>query len=243
VAFFAYPGKPGLLAPEGCPIFPFVTVDEDLLPALKALAELLKVSEGPYKTREKSDFLPPRGALSPGSIGQSLSLLLPENAVVTDEGITASLGVYTMTEGALAHDWLAITGGSIGIGLPLALGVAVACPDRKVVALQADGSAMYTLQALWTMAREETDVTVILLNNGSYAILNLELSRVGAGKPSDKTLSMFDLGNPPIDWVALSRSLGVPAHRADTAEEFHRLFADAMAGKGPHLIDAVIPAG
>jgi acetolactate synthase-1/2/3 large subunit len=174
-------------------------------------------------------------------MGQSLCRLLPEGAIIADEAITCSQPIYTEMEGAAPHDWLAITGGSIGIGLPLALGASVACPDRKVVALQADGSALYTQQALWTMAREQADVTVVLLNNRSYAILNIELARVGAGKPNEKTLSMFDLGNPTIDWVALSQSMGVPAVRVEAAEVFDRELEDALKIKGPRLIEAVVP--
>jgi acetolactate synthase-1/2/3 large subunit len=133
-----------------------------------------------------------------------------------------------------------LTGGAIGQGLPASLGASIACPERKVIALQADGSAMYTVQALWSMAREETDVTVVILNNRSYAILNIELARVGAGQPTPKTLSMLDLSRPDIDWVSLSKGMGVPASRATTAEEFHEQFAQAMAEKGPRLIEAMV---
>jgi len=135
---------------------------------------------------------------------------------------------------------MTLTGGAIGQGLPLSLGAAIACPNRTVIAVQADGSAMYTVQALWSMARENTDVTVVIFNNRSYAILNIELASVGAGQPTPKTLSMLDLSRPDINWVDISEGLGVPATRATTAEEFHQQFADAMSNHGPRLIEAMV---
>ncbi len=241
VAFFAYPGKPSLLAPDTCAIETLATVDEDAAAALEDLADALGAGGNPVRRKLLRDVSRPEGRLTPETIGQSLCRLLPENAVVVDEAITCSQPIYTASEGAASHDWLAITGGSIGFGLPVALGASVACPDRKVVALQADGSALYTQQALWSMARERSDVTVVLLNNDSYAILNIELARVGAGKPNGKTLSMFDLGNPAVDWVALSQSLGVPAVRTETAVAFDRQLETALKTKGPRLIEAVVP--
>ena len=240
VAFFAYPGKQSLLAPENCLIKSLASVDEDVFSALTGLADHLDAA-GAHMVRQPAVVHDsPRGKLTAETIGRSISLLLPENAIITDEGITNSLPVYTMTEGAVPHDWLAITGGAIGIGLPLALGASVACPDRKVVALQADGSAMYTLQALWTMAREKTDVTAVVFNNRSYAILNMELARVGTGKPNDKTLSMLDLGNPDLNWVQMSEGMGVPASRVTTAEAFHLAFEEAIQSPGPRLIEAMV---
>jgi acetolactate synthase-1/2/3 large subunit len=148
--------------------------------------------------------------------------------------------MFSVTENAPPHEWMTITGGAIGQGLPLSLGAAIACPDRKVIALQADGSAMYTVQALWSMARENTDVTVVIMNNRSYAILNIELARVGAGQPTPKTLSMFDLSRPDINWVNIAEGMGVPATQATTAEEFHQQFASAMTTRGPRLIEAMV---
>ena len=165
---------------------------------------------------------------------------MPDNAIVSDEAATCGLGIFPATEQAPPHDWLTLTGGAIGQGLPLSLGAAIACPERKVIALQADGSAMYTLQALWSMVREQANVTVIVMNNRSYAILNIELARVGAGQPTPKTLSMLDLSRPDIDWVQLAEGMGVPASRADSAEAFHEQFAAAMQEKGPRLIEAMV---
>ncbi len=165
---------------------------------------------------------------------------MPEHAVVSDEAATCGLALFAMTGGARPHDWLSLTGGAIGQGLPVAVGAAVACPDRKVIALQADGSAMYTNQALWTMAREQLDVVTILLNNGSYAILNIELMRVGVQNPGPKALSMLDLKRPEINWAQMSESLGVPAVRASTGEEFRQALIAALDAKGPRLIEALL---
>ena len=180
------------------------------------------------------------GKLNSANLGAVLADLLPENAIVSDEGATQGGASLLMCAGAKPHDWLQLTGGAIGQGLPLAVGAAVACPDRKVIALHGDGGAMYTCQALWTMAREQLDVTTIILNNGSYAILNIELMRVGVQNPGPKALSMLDLKNPAIDWTQISHGMGVPALRVDTAEGFRAALADALASKGPRLIEAML---
>jgi len=244
VAFFAYPGKPGWLAPDHCTIHTLADVDQDLCPALHALVQGLGADTAPVVVAEAPSMPAPSGTLTPMAIGQSLCALVPRQAIISDEAVTCGMALFPLTETARAHDWLCLTGGAIGQGLPLALGAAIACPQRKVIALQADGSALYTLQALWTMAREQTDVTVVILNNRSYAILNVELARVqvgvGAGPPSAKTLSMLSLSQPAIDWVELSTGMGVPATRANSAEEFHAQFAAAMNSRGPRLIDAMI---
>jgi acetolactate synthase-1/2/3 large subunit len=240
VSFFAYPGKEGWLVPDGCEVIEFATADHDLLSSLQSLADVLGADS-------EADVIPaapamplPEGLLTPVAIGHSLTMLMPENAIVSDEAATCGLGIFPATENAPPHDWLMLTGGAIGQGLPLSLGASIACPDRKVIALQADGSAMYTVQALWSMARENTDVTVVIMNNRSYAILNIELARVGAAQPTPKTLSMLDLSRPDIDWVEISQGMGVPATRATTAEEFHQQFEQAMSSHGPRLIEAMV---
>jgi acetolactate synthase I/II/III large subunit len=240
VAFFAYPEKPGLLVPENADIKTLSAVDTCTASALNLLAEKLSATAEPRCRQARIEASPPAGPLTPQAIGKSLNLLLPEQAILSDEGITCGLDIFNRTEGAAPHDWLTLTGGAIGQGLPLSLGAAVACPDRKVVALQADGSAMYTVQALWTMAREKADVTIILLNNRSYAILNIEMARVGAGRPTDKTLSMLNLSPPAIDWAHIAQGMGVRATRSRTAEEFHQQFAQAMKTNGPCLIEAML---
>jgi len=240
VSFFAYPGKDSVLTPQNCEVLTLAKVHQDVLTALEELASELDATELAETTPKAPEQPSPTGVLSPIAIGQSVSQLIPENAIISDEAATCGLALAPTTANAPAHDWMTITGGAIGQGLPLSLGAALACPDRKVIALQADGSAMYTVQALWSMARENTDVTVVIFNNRSYAILNIELARVGAGQPTPKTLSMLDLSRPDINWVAISEGMGVPATRANSAEEFHQQFADAMAHKGPRLIEAMV---
>jgi len=240
VSFFAYPGKDSVLTPENCEILTLAEVHQDVRTALEDIATALDATEAGETTPAAPEQAPPTGVLSPVAIGQSIAQLMPENAIISDEAATCGLALAPTTVNAPAHDWMTLTGGAIGQGLPLSLGAAIACPDRKVIALQADGSAMYTVQALWTMARENTDVTVVIFNNRSYAILNIELARVGAGQPTPKTLSMLDLSRPDINWVEISEGMGVPATRATTAEEFHQQFADAMATHGPCLIEAMV---
>lgn len=240
VAFFAYPGKASWLAPDNCTLVTLAEHRHDVLQALSALASELKAPAEPA-SRQAPMLLPIKaGVLNMDTLGRSIGALMPENAIVSDEGVTTGLGIYLMTQGAKPHDWLTLTGGAIGQGLPVALGAALACSERKVIALQADGSAMYTNQALWSMVREQVDVTVILLNNSSYAILNVELARVGAGEPNAKTLSMLDLSNPALDWTSIARGMGMQADRATNAEEFHQLLEAAMQQRGPRLIEAII---
>ena len=238
VSFFAYPEKPSWLSPEGAELIELADARSDALFALSSLADAL----GAPKTHSKAQpaFIPPmpRGKLDPTGVASAVAELMPKDTIVIDEATTAGLAMFPMTAGAKAHDWLMLTGGSIGFGLPSGVGAAIACPDRKVLCLQADGSAMYTVQALWTMAREKLDVTTIILNNASYAILNIELARVGAGNPGPKALSLLDLSNPMLDWVELSHGMGVPAVRARTAEEFRAALKEALSIKGPRLVEA-----
>jgi len=240
VSFFAYPGKDSVLTAANCDILTLAKVHQDVLSALEDTATALAATESADTTPPAPDQASPTGVLSPIAIGQSIAQLIPDNAIISDEAATCGLELAPTTANAPRHDWMTTTGGAIGQGLPLSLGAALACPDRKVIALQADGSAMYTVQALWSMARENTDVTVVIFNNRSYAILNIELARVGAGKPTAKTLSMLDLSRPDINWVSISEGMGVPATRATTAEEFHQQFADAMSKPGPYLIEAMV---
>jgi acetolactate synthase-1/2/3 large subunit len=240
VSFFAYPGKASWLAPEGGEITTLVTAEQDVGAAIDNLADALSVADA--ATARVARSVPDIAAdeLTALSVGQVIGKHLPANAIVSDEGATCGLGIYAATGSAEPHDWLTLTGGAIGQGLPLALGASLACPDRKVVALQADGSAMYTIQALWSIAREGADVTVVLLNNRSYAILNIELQRVGADEPNAKTLSMLDLSNPDMDFHALAGSLGVPACRVQSVADFEAQFSAAMAEPGPRLIEVII---
>ena len=240
VSFFAYPGKPSWLSPAGATLVRLASPREDVAAALRALADALGAPAEPALVQAATSVPWQPGKLNSANIGAVLAELLPEGAIVSDESATSGGAAFGMCGGAAQHDWLQLTGGAIGQGLPLAVGAAVACPERKVIALQADGGGMYTLQALWTMAREALDVTTVIFNNGSYAILNIELMRVGVQNPGPKALSMLDLKNPAIEWTKLSEGMGVPALRVDTAEGFHAALKDALAHKGPRLIEAMI---
>jgi len=239
VSFFAYPGVPGVLVPEGCEVHVLAGEGDDVPGALEALADAVGApARPPVAGATRPDR--PAGALDAQTLAAAVGALLPEGAIVSDEGNTAGIVVPAMTAGAPPHDWLCLTGGAIGQGMPVATGAALACPDRKVLNLQADGSAMYTLQSLWTQAREGCDVTTVILNNGSYAILELELSRVGAAPPGPRARGMLDIGRPALDFVALAAGMGVPATRATTAEEFTDQLGRALAAPGPALVEAVL---
>jgi len=240
VSFFAYPDKPSWCTPATCAISYLAHPHEDGVAALEAVAEAIGAPREPRGRALLERPGTPAGGLNQFSIGQIIGALLPENVIVSDEAATSGLGIAFATATAPAHDHLGLTGGSIGQGVPLATGAAVACPHRKVLALQGDGGGMYTLQALWTQAREKLDVTTVIFANRSYAILNIELSRVGAGTPGAQALSMLDLHNPELDWCLLARGMGVEASRATTTEEFHAQFADAMKTRGPRLIEVVL---
>jgi acetolactate synthase-1/2/3 large subunit len=241
VSFFAYPGKPSDLVPEGCEVHVLAGPAGDPAGALAALAE--SVGAAPDAATLQPEARPelPTGPLSADAVCQALGALLPEGAIVSDEGNTSGLFAAGHTAGAPPHDWLCLTGGAIGQGLPVALGAAVAAPDRQVVALQADGSAMYTLQAWWTMAREDLDVTTILFNNSSYAVLNMELQRVGATAGGEKAKAMLDLHQPDLDFVALASGMGLTATRATTCEELVEQLQEAFGTRGPRVIEAIVP--
>ena len=183
VSFFAYPDKPSVLSPDTADLSTLVDVRIDALDALTRLADLLDAPAQPVTTSAQAAHPLTDGKIDATELGKVVANRLPEQAIVCDEGATNSLGTFLLTANAAAHDWLTLTGGAIGQGLPLAVGAAIACPDRPVIALEADGSGMYTVQALWTMVREQLDITVLLLNNRSYAILNIELARVGVEAP------------------------------------------------------------
>ena len=239
VSFFAYPGKPSWCTPEGCRILYLSQPHEDCVAALEALADAIGAPPQPAgrAALKRPDL--PKGPLNVMTAGQVIGHYLPENTIISEEAGTAVLGIAFFTASAAPHDYLSLTGGSIGQGMPLGTGAAVACPDRKVLCLEGDGSAMYTLQALWTQAREKLDVTTVIFANRSYVILNVELNRVGAER-GPKARAMLDLHNPVLDWVSLAQGMGVEASRAESAEEFAAQFSSAMAGRGPRLIEAVI---
>lgn len=241
VAFFAYPGKPSTFLPEGCVVMDYAGEADDQLYALQALADEMNIAATlvPQLSAYGEKTLP-TGTLDDDKISAIVAALLPDNAIIVDESITSGRDMFRLTHSAAPHDYLQLTGGAIGIGLPLATGAAVACPDRQVVALQADGSGMYTMQALWTHAREKLNIITVIYANQRYAILHGELQNVGAGAPGRNARRMFDLVEPTIDWVSLAKGVGVEAARATTAEQFADLFIAAGKRKGPFLIEAII---
>ena len=239
VAFFAYPGLPGTFTPPDCALHVLAEPGQDATEALCALADAVAPDAEPEVTAPARPALP-GGPLTPASLADVLGALLPEGAVVVDESLTSGTYLHAATKGCPRHDWLTLTGGAIGQGLPSAAGAAIACPDRPVIGIQADGSAMYTLTALWTYAREQLDITTVICNNRSYAILAGELERVGAASDGVRARQLLDLRRPDLDFVALATGLGVPASRATTAEELADQLRRALAEPGPHLIDAVL---
>ncbi|HUW03201.1 MAG TPA: acetolactate synthase large subunit [Acidimicrobiales bacterium] len=241
VSFFAYPDKPSDLVPDGCEVHTLAGGSDDAVAALEAVAELVATDVEPTVPALARPDLP-TGALTAEMVAAAVGALLPDDCIVVDESNTSGLWAPGATAGCPPHDWLTLTGGAIGIGLPLATGAAVGGGGRPVVCLGSDGSSMYTFQALWTQAREALDVTTIIFNNSSYAVLNLELSRVGAGEPGPKALDMLDLTRPDLDFVALAKGCGVDdAVRVTTGEEMADALGRALASPGPSVIEAVVP--
>ena len=240
VAFFAYPDKPSVLSPPDCQAHVLARPEEDSIGALAALADELGArSTAAAVVNDRPPALA-TGAITSDALGASLGALLPEDAIVIDEAVTTGRGFFHPTRAAAPHDWLSNMGGAIGMGMPVATGAAIACPGRKVISLEGDGSGMYTLQSLWTQAREALDVTTLVFANRSYAILRGELASVGAGNPGRKALDMLDLGHPDLDWVGLARAMGVPGARVTRMDEFNRRLAEGIATPGPFLVEVVI---
>jgi len=240
VSFFAYPGIPGYLVPDGCEVHVLAGAGDDGPGALEELADMLGAPADGAVLQSAWRPERPSGALTAEAASVAIGALLPEGAVVSDEANTSGIFIPGATAGGPVHDWLCLTGGAIGQGMPVATGAAVACPGRRVLSLEADGSAMYTLQALWTQAREGLDVTTVIFNNGSYAILEMELGRVGAGAPGPRAHGMLDIARPDLDFATLARGMGVPATRATTAEEFTDQLERALQEDGPVLVEAVL---
>ncbi|MCB0984225.1 MAG: acetolactate synthase large subunit [Ilumatobacteraceae bacterium] len=239
VAFFAYPGKPSVGLPDGAEVLVLAHPHEEPVAALQAVVDGLGATGADPGRAALSVDASTDGRLDQFSVGRIIAAHLPDGAIVSDEAATSGLGAQLALATAAPHDHLSLTGGSIGQGLPVANGAAIACPDRKVVCLHGDGGAMYTVQSLWTQAREQLDVTTVIFANRSYAILNIELARVGA-VGGEKALSMLDLGNPNLDWVHLANGMGVEAVRVDTLPAFADAFAAAMRSRGPRLIEVVL---
>jgi acetolactate synthase-1/2/3 large subunit len=241
-AAFAYPGRESALVPDGSEVHDLAPPPSDVVMSLEALVEALDAGDAQPSLQQPWVPLRPDGPLTAENVCQAIGAILPEGAIISDEAITSVAALPANTAGAPPHDWLTLAGGAIGQGLPVAVGAAVACPDRPVIALEADGSAMYTIQSLWTMAREELDVTVVIFNNRAYRILGVELARADGQAAGPRAAALLDLGNPDLDFVQLGTGLGVPSRRVETAEHFAVALGQAVADPGPHLIEAVIPA-
>lgn len=236
VGFFAYPGKPSTLWPKDCTVHQLAAAGEDIVGALEALADELGA---PRDAPLRDDFAKPElhgGPFKPEAFGLTLAALLPENAIVAEDAVTSGRALFPLTWGAAPHDWIQITGGAIGHAFPAATGAAIACPERKVVCLQADGAGMYSLQALWTQAREKLDVINVVFANRRYAILQGELAAVGA-QPGPASKELFDLSRPEIRWTKLAEGMGVEAVRVETLEGFADAFTSASKRRGPFLIE------
>jgi acetolactate synthase-1/2/3 large subunit len=242
VAWFAYPGEKSSLVPDGCEVRELSPPGCDVVSSLDGLVAALGASKVAPLLQALSVPRRPDGPLTAEKVCQAIGAILPEGAILSDEAITSAATLPANTAGAPKHDWLTLTGGAIGQGLPVAVGAAIACPDRPVIALEADGSALYTIQSLWTMAREHLDVTVVIFNNRGYAILDAELGRLDAQGVGDKARALLELGDPGLDFVKLGSGLGVVSRRVDTAEQLTGALEEALGEPGPHLIEAVIPA-
>ncbi len=227
VAFFAYPNKPSLLKPEGCEVHRMTSGGENSVAALEALASALGAKPADAKPQAMVELAKPTGALTFASIAQAIAMAIPENAIVVDESITTGRGFFPPTAAAAQHDF----------STPVATGAAVACPDRKVICMVGDGSAMYTLQSLWTQAREGLNVLTIVFANRIYQILRGEFDGVGAGEPGQRAMDMLKIDRPALDWVALAKGMGVSGRAVTNADDFNKALAEGIAERGPRLIE------
>ncbi len=239
VSFFAYPGKPTTFAPESCREVVLSSPEQDGVAALEALADELDATAEPHVTPyEHPDR--PTGALTTRSAAQAVAHFLPDNAIICDEGMSARGPVLEFTAQSAPHDWLELTGGALGQALPLSIGAAIACPNRPVICLHGDGGAMYTIQALWTHARENLNITTVIYSNRTYDALHSQMKLVGLDAPGPIAASLFDLTNPELTWTELAEGMGVRGLRTTTADEFADQFADCLEQTGPNLIEVVL---
>ncbi len=237
VAFFAYPNKPSLLKPEATLVHSLIETDEDSELGFEMLAEALSLRSASPLCQVAVEAPAPSGALTPLSIAHALAASIPEDCIVVDESLTTGRETMGYTIGAKPHDLINNLGGSIGYGTPVATGAALACPERRVFCMVGDGCAMYTIQSLWTQARENLNVTTIIFANNQYAILKAEYANMGAGTPGKQAMAMIDIDRPSIDWVAMARSMGVPGSSVSTAEDFCAALQRSCKEPGPQLIE------
>jgi acetolactate synthase-1/2/3 large subunit len=240
VAYFAYPGKDSSFTSPECKIHALASPGDDYVGALENLATALSARDVEPTLENPERPQMPSGEITLSGLAAAVGALLPENTIVVDESNTSGRGLMAATKGSPPHDWLTNTGGSIGIALPLAVGAAVACPDRHVLCLTADGSAMYTAQALWTMARASLNVTTVVFANHSYGVLKREFSYLGVGEPGPRAAAMFDIGNPDLDWTLLAKGMGVPAARVTSLDGFGKALRAGLQSQGPSLIEVPV---
>jgi len=240
IAFFNYPGKPSLLKPVDCVVHPLVAANEDSFAGLEMLADALDARQTASPRQERSEQGAPVGRLDPKSIARALAAAIPENGILVDESLTTGRESFGLTAGARPHDVLQNMGGSIGFGTPVATGAALACPDRRVFCMVGDGSAMYTIQSLWTQAREGLNVTTIIFANNSYQILKVEFENMGFGTPGPQALGLIDIDRPRIDWMAMAKSMGCPSVRAENAGDFYTSMVNSANEPGPTLIEVCL---
>ena len=238
VAYFAYPGKDSVLTPADCEIHTLAAPGEDLIGALSAVAESFPGRSEDSSRISKADRpQPPSGEIALQGVSAVIGALIPEHAILIEESMTSGRGLMPATRNAPPHEWLGNTGGSIGIAMPLAVGAAIAAPERRVLCLSADGSGMYTLQALWTMAREGLKITTVIFANRTYAVLKREFSYLGIGEPGPKAKEMFEIGRPDLDWVQLAKGMGVPGTRVTSLDAFAKALKEGFSSDGPALIE------
>ena len=241
IGFFAYPDKPAILTREGAEIITLAHAGSDLTGALSALCTATQATETPpahVVTAEQPER--PTGRINLDGLAALIARAIPEDAIVVDESVTSGRAFSPATKAARRHTWLNNCGGSIGYGMPAAIGAAIACPDRKVMCMTGDGSAMYTVQSLWTMAREKLDITVLIFANRSYQILRGELTNVGVQNAGPRAMDMLSLERPTLDWVQMAQSMGVTASRASECEELEAALEDGLTSGGPNLIEIVL---
>ena len=241
VAFFAYPNKPGVLTQDSTKFFELASISDDITTVVEELSDKIGVSNNTPSTISKLDIPDiPKGPINPMSLGMVLGALIPENAIIVDESVTTGREFFYQTSGSHPHTWLNNCGGSIGFGMPVAIGAAISSPDQKVISLEGDGSAMYTVQSLWTMARENLDIVVLIFANQSYKILQGELTNVGVDNPGKSAMEMLSLKDPALDWVSISKGMGVDAVKVDNIEGLVKYFKHGLKEKGPFLIEVLI---
>lgn len=240
IAYFASPDKSSVMTSPECKIHVLAKPEEDGVGALEALSTGLALRASDLAFEKATQPAAPSGEIAPHGVAQAVTAFLPADAIVVDESMTLGRGLMAATQGGPNHDWLANTGGSIGIALPLAVGAAIASDGRPVLCLSADGSGMYTAQALWTMARESLPITTVIFANRVYGVLKREFSYLGIGEPGPRTRDLFEIGRPDLDWVSLAKGMGVPGSRPTSLEAFGKALRHGFESKGPTLIEVVL---